>query len=74
MSSAKISSVYATKYPYLINLFIITNIISYFCPIIRSFNFSNLTIKSYNITSYGYIANFTGYNFLCGLCLFSLFF
>ena len=49
LSFAKISSVYTTKYFYLVNLSIIINIISYSCPMIGSFNFSNLTIKSYNI-------------------------
>ena len=53
MFSAEISSIYATKYPYLVNLFTIINIMSCFCPIIGSFNFSSLTIKSYNITFYG---------------------
>ena len=55
MSSAKISSVYATKYPYLINLFIIINIILCSCPVIGSFNFNNLTIGSYIIGLYSQI-------------------
>ena len=74
MSFAEISSVHTIKYPYLVNLSTIINIISCSCPVIGSFNFNNLTIKSYNITSYGYITNFTSYNFLYGLCLFGLFF
>ena len=73
MFSAEISSVYATKYPYLVNLSIIINIISCSCFVIGSFNFSSLTIKSYNITSHGYIANLTSYSFLYSLCLFGLF-
>ena len=59
MSFAEISSVYIIKYPYLVNLFIITNIMLYFWPVIGSFNFSNFTIKSYNITFYGLSANLT---------------
>ena len=42
-----------------------------FC--IGSFDFGSLIIKSYNITSYSRVANSTGYSFLCGLYLFSLF-
>ena len=53
MSSAEISFVYVIKYLYLVNLSTIINIILYSCPIIGSFNFNSLTIKSYNITSYG---------------------
>jgi hypothetical protein len=64
---------YSIKYPYLVNLFITISILSYSYPITRSFNFSNLTIKSYNITSYGYIANLTSYSFLYSLYLFILF-
>ena len=41
--------------------------------IIGSFNFSNLTIKFYNITFYSYITNLTSYSFLYSLYLFSLF-
>ena len=36
--------IYIIKYPYLINLFIIINILLYSCPIIGSFNFSSLII------------------------------
>ena len=73
MSSAKISSVYTTKYPYLVNLSIIINIISCSCPVIGFFNFSNLIIKSYAITSYSLLTNLTSYNNLYGLYWFSLF-
>ena len=73
MSSAEIFSVYTTKYPYLVNLSTIINIISCSCPVIKSFNFSSLTIKSHNITSYGQVTNSTDYNFPCGLYLFGLF-
>ena len=61
------------KYPYLINLSIITNILLYSYPVIGSFNFSSLIIKSYNMTSYSYIANLIGYSFLYSLYLFGLF-
>ena len=61
MSSAKISLVYTIKYPYLVNLSIIINIMSCFWPVIGSFDFSNFIIKFYNITSYGLITNLTGY-------------
>ena len=53
MSSIKKNSVQVIKYFYLMNLFTITNILLYFCPVIGSFNFSNFTIKSHNITFYG---------------------
>ena len=52
MSLAEISFVYTTKYLYLVNLSTIINIISCSWPIIGFFNFSNLTIKSYNIALY----------------------
>ena len=45
----------------------------YSYPTIGSFNFGNLTIKSYNMTSYGYIINLTSYSFLYGLYLLNLF-
>ena len=61
MSSTKISSVYTIKYPHLVNLFIIINIILYSELAIESFNFSNFTIKSYNITFYSLSANLTSY-------------
>ena len=65
--------IYIIKYPYLVNLFAIINILLYFYFIIGSFNFSNLTIKFYNITSYSYITNLTSYSFLYSLYLFNLF-
>ena len=61
------------KYSYLVNLFIIINILLYFCPVIGSFNFNNFIIKFYNITSYGLLANLTSYNNLYSLYLLSLF-
>ena len=73
ISSTKISSVHAIKYFYLVNLFIIINILLYFCPIIGSFNFSNFTIKSYNITFYGLLTNLTNYNNPYSLYLLGLF-
>ena len=42
--------------------------------VIGFFNFSSLTIKSYNITFYSCVVNLTGYSFLYSLYLFSLFF
>ena len=41
MPLAKISFIYTIKYPYLVNLSTIINIISYFYLVIGSFNFSN---------------------------------
>ena len=61
------------KYPHLVNLSIIINMLSYSYPIIGSFNFGNLTIKSYNITSYSHVINLTSYSFLYSLYLFNLF-
>ena len=72
-SSAKISSVYTIKYPYLVNLSTITSIILCVCPITRSFNFSNFIIKSYNITSYSLFGVSTSYSFLYNLYLLNLF-
>ena len=74
MFSAKISSVHIIKYPHLMNLSTIINILSYSYPVIGSFNFSNFTIKSHDITSYGLLANLTNYNNVYGLYLLSLFF
>ena len=48
--------------------------LSYFYPIIKSFNLGNLTIKFYNITFYSRVTNLTSYSFLYSLYLFSLFF
>ena len=59
------------KYPYLVNLSIIINMLLYSCLVIGSFNFSNFIIKSYNMTSYGLLANLTSYNNLYSLYLFS---
>src|SRR6266567_6892706 len=73
ISSAEISSIYTIKYPYLVNLSIMTNIILYTCPVTRSFNFSNFIIKSYNMTPYGLLNVFTNYSFLYSLCLLNLF-
>ena len=61
------------KYPHLVNLSTIINMLSYSCPIIGSFNFSNFTIKFYNITSYSLLTNLTNYNNLYGLYLLNLF-
>ena len=61
------------KYPYLVNLSTIINMLLYSCPVIGSFNFSNFTIKSYNMTFYGLLANLTSYNNLYNLYLLSLF-
>ena len=67
ISFTKISSIQVIKYFYLVNLSIIINILSYFYPVIGSFNFSNFTIKSYNMTFYGLLANLTNYNNLYSL-------
>ena len=73
MSSANMSSIYSIKYPYLVNLSIITSIILYTCPITRSTNFSNLTIKSYNMTFYSLLSILTGCSSLYSLYLLNLF-
>ena len=74
MPLAKISFIYIIKCPYLINLFTIINILSYFCLIIKFFNFNNFTIKSYNMTSYNLLTNLTSYNNLYSLYLLNFFF
>ena len=74
MSSAKISFMQAIKYPYLVNLFTIINILLYSCPVIGFFDFGNFIIKSYNMTFYGLLANLISCNNLYNLCLLSLFF
>ena len=73
MSFTEISSIYTMKYPYLVNLSTITNIILYTCPIIRSFNFSNFIIKSYNIISYSLLSTFSSRSSLYSLYLLNLF-
>ncbi len=73
ISSTEISSVYTIKYPYFVNLSIMTSIMLYIYPIIKYFNFSNFIIKSYNITSYSLFSISTGYSSLYGLCLLNLF-
>src|SRR6266568_8726801 len=73
ISSTKISFIYIIKYLYLVNLSIITRIMLYIYPITRSFNFSNLIIKSYNITSYSLLSVFISYSFLYNLYLLNLF-
>jgi len=72
-SSAEISSVHATKYPHFVNLFTITNITLCSCPVTGFFDFGNLIIKSYNMTSHSLFSVSTGCNFLNGLCLENLF-
>src|SRR6266566_4039480 len=71
--STEISSIYIIKYPYLVNLFTMTSIILYICPVTRSFNFSNFIIKSYNITSHSLLGVSTGCSSLYGLYLLNLF-
>ena len=73
ISSTKISSIYTIKYPYLVNLFIMTRITLYTYPITRSFNFSSFIIKSYNITSYSLFSVSTNCSFLYSLYLLNLF-
>ncbi len=65
--------IYAMKYPHLVNLSTITSIMLYICPITRSFDFSNFTIKSYNITSYSLLSVSTGCSSLYSLYLLNLF-
>src|SRR6266576_2410837 len=64
---------YAMKYPHLVNLSIMTRIVLYTCPVTRSFDFNNFTIKSHNITSYDLLGVSTGYSSLYSLCLLNLF-
>ena len=45
ISFTKISFIQVIKYPYLVNLSTITNMLLYSCLIIRSFNFSNVGNK-----------------------------
>ena len=59
-SFAEISFMHAIKYPHFINLSIITSIALYNYPVIRSFDFGNLIIKFYNITSYSLFGVLTG--------------
>jgi hypothetical protein len=66
-------SEHGIKYPHLVNLSTIISILLCFYPITRSFDFSNLIIKFYNMTSYGCIANLIGCSFLYSLYLFILF-
>ena len=61
------------KYPHLVNLFTIINMLLYSYLVIGSFDFSNFTIKSYNMTSYGLLTNLTNYNNPYNLCLLGLF-
>src|SRR6266702_5019324 len=70
---ADISSIYSIKYPHLVALSTITNILLYSCPITGSFDFSNLTMKSHEITSHGPLGVLTGYNIPYSLCLTGLF-
>ena len=60
MFSAKISLVYIIKYPYLVNLSTIINMLLYSYLVIGFFDFGNFTIKSYNITSYSLVTSLTG--------------
>ena len=62
------------KYPYLVNLFIIINMLLYSYLIIGSFNFSNFTIKSHDITFYSLFTNLTSCSNPYGLCLFNFIF
>ena len=64
---------HAMKYPHFVNLFTITNIASCSCPVTKSFDFNNLTIKFHNITSYSLFSVLTGWSFPNNLCLENLF-
>ena len=61
------------KYPHLVNLSTIINILLYSCLVIGSFNFSNFTIKSHNMTFYGLLINLTSCNNPYSLYLLGLF-
>ena len=61
------------KYPYLVNLSIIINMLSYSCSVIESFDFGNFTIKSYNMTFYSLLINLTSCNNLYSLYQLNLF-
>src|SRR6266702_2491828 len=72
-SFADISSIHNIKYPHLVNLSTITNILLYSCPVTGSFDFGNLIIKSYDMTSHSPFGILTGCNFPYGLYLADLF-
>ena len=73
MFFTKISSIHAIKYPYLVNLSIITSIALYTYPMTRSINFSNLIIKSHDTTSYSLPSVLTSRISLYSLYLLNLF-
>src|SRR6266567_8570388 len=64
---------YTIKYPYLVNLSIMTRIVLCIYLVIGFFDFSNFIMKSYNITSYGLSSVSNGCSFLYSLCLLNLF-
>src|SRR6266581_434239 len=72
-SFADISSIHSIKYPYLVALSTMTNILLYSCPMTGSFNFGSFIIKSYKITSYGLLSVLTSYNIPYSLYLTDLF-
>ena len=51
-----------------------TSIILCSYPIIKSFNFSSLTLKSYKISSHGLVASLANYRFLYSLYFINLFY
>src|SRR6266702_7920227 len=71
--STDISSIYNMKYPYLVTLSTITNILLYSCPVTGSFDFNSFIMKSYKMTSYGLLGVLTSYNIPYSLYLASLF-
>ena len=60
-------------YPHFVYLYTIINIALYSTPGIGSLNFSNFTIKSYNMTSYSLVGISTSYSPPYSLYLTSLF-
>ena len=64
---------YTMKYPYLVNLSIITRIVLYTYLITRSLDFGNFIIKSYNITFYSLFGVSTSCSSLYGVYLLNLF-
>src|SRR6266702_3251455 len=72
-SFADISSIHNIKYPHLVALSTMTNILLYSYPMTGSFDFNSFTIKSHEMTSYVLLNVLTSYNIPYSLYLASLF-
>src|SRR6266704_4038919 len=72
-SFTNISFIYNIKYPHLVALSTMTNILLYSCPVTGSFDFNSFIIKSHEMTSYGLLGVSTGYNIPYSLYLADLF-